>query len=201
MEGAFKEFIHEHRKTKTTRLTLIQFDGQDDQQVVHLAAPIGSVDGLIIEPRGWTPLYDAFCKAIDSTGRRLSLMPEGDRPDKVLMIVVTDGAENSSKTYRASDVRERVSHQSGRYQWQFVYLGANQDAIEVAGRMGINWQNAMTYGHNSIETTNAVRSMTNTTMAYAAGLTGQSVNSFSTEDRLKSDKTFKTTTTPTGGTT
>lgn len=108
MEGALKEFIKEHQKTPSTRMTLIRFDGLDEHDVVFENLPVKEVKDIQIKPRGWTPLIDAFVTAIDCTGQRLSKMKESERPDQVLFVVITDGEENSSKKYKRHDVHNRV---------------------------------------------------------------------------------------------
>ena len=90
------------------------------------------------KPRGGTALIDAACNVIDSLGKRLNTTPEHLRPNKVLVVIVTDGKENSSKTYRKSDLAERIAHQESVYNWKFIYLGANQDAIAEAAGYGIS---------------------------------------------------------------
>lgn len=159
MESGFDEFLTEHKKTPSTRLTLIQFDNHNNQEVVYTARAISEAPRLSIDPRGMTPLLDAFCLAIDGTGARLAAMPEHTRPNKVLFVVITDGAENSSYRFRRADVKERVTRQHDNYKWQFVYLGANQDAIAEAEAMGINFLNAVSYTADAARSRGAMRSM------------------------------------------
>jgi len=87
-------------------------------------------------PSGGTPLLDAMGDAITRTGERLAAMPESDRPDKVVFVVFTDGEENSSHRFTKEQIREMVEHQQSAYNWQFVYLGANQDSFSEAGSIG-----------------------------------------------------------------
>src|SRR5688572_22144100 len=91
MESGFDEFLAEHRKNPSTRLTLVQFDNHNSQDVVYTARPIVEAPRLSIDPRGMTPLFDALCTAIDRTGARLAAMPERDRPSNVLFVIITDG--------------------------------------------------------------------------------------------------------------
>ena len=93
-------------------------------------------------PRGSTALNYAMARLIDETGKRLAEMSEDERPEKVLFVVYTDGAENASpdEWYGANGSRllkEKIEHQASKYNWQFVYLGANQDAFAVGSSLGM----------------------------------------------------------------
>jgi len=128
-------------------LTLVQFD-TESTEVVHESKPILNVPDLnhqTFQPRGGTPLLDALGQTIDSTGRALAAIPEANRPDKVVFVVITDGQENSSRHHSKASVKEKIDHQSSKYSWQFVYLGANQDAFDEAGQVGIAMANAANY--------------------------------------------------------
>lgn len=147
MMGGFDRFIQEQRKNPgECRVTLTQFD--DHHDVVYTAMPIASVPKLSLVPRGMTALYDAIGKTIVSTGERLRAMRESDRPDKVLFVIITDGGENQSREYvgavGAAKIATMTQHQRDKYQWEFIYLGANQDSFAVAQTIGI-FQNVATY--------------------------------------------------------
>jgi Mg-chelatase subunit ChlD len=128
-------------------LTLVQFD-TESTDVVHESKPILKVPDLnhdTFQPRGSTPLLDALGQTIDSTGRALAAIPEANRPNKVVFVVITDGQENSSRHHTKASVKEKLDHQTGKYNWQFVFLGANQDAFHEAGAVGIAAANAANY--------------------------------------------------------
>lgn len=121
-------------------LQVIQFDeryepGQRANVLTH--APL---DSKSYAPRAsadtQTALLDAIGRAIEDTGKRLASMPESQRPGKVLFVVITDGYDNASKHFTADQIREKVSLQHGTYKWDFVYLGANQDAWAVGEQFG-----------------------------------------------------------------
>lgn len=130
--------------------SLVQFD--DQYEVVYSRRSQVDVPRLTMEtfvPRGSTALVDAVCRTIDETGKRLEATTEGDRPFKVLIVVMTDGHENSSKVFGRHQLNERISHQRDKYGWQFVFLGANQDSVVEATKYGIAAGNAMTYQANA----------------------------------------------------
>lgn len=146
-EGGFDTFVEEQKKAKgEALLTLVQFD--NFYEFVYQGKNIQEVEPLKLTPRGGTALLDAMGRAINETGERLSKMPEASRPGKVIFVIMTDGQENASAEFSKSKINEMIKHQRETYNWQFVFLGANQDAIHEAGALGILAQNAMTYGHN-----------------------------------------------------
>jgi len=95
------------------------------------------LNGSSYTPYGGTALNDAVCMATEEEGKWLSEKPEEERPDKVVVVIVTDGYENSSKTYTLSDVKDRIKHQEEVYNWKFVFLGANIDAFHAGSSYGI----------------------------------------------------------------
>jgi len=108
-----------------------------------------------------TALCDAIGKTIDSVGARLSATNENDRPEKVLIVILTDGFENDSKKYNQSKIKEMVENQRKTYSWEFIFLGANMDAFTVGGSYGI--QNNINYSSTNIGTRKAYE-----TVCYAA---------------------------------
>ena len=87
---------------------------------------------------GCTALYDAICTGIDELGRKFAAMSEPERPDGVVFAILTDGFENASSSFTRKDVRDRITHQSSKYSWQFRFLAANQDAISTGGGFGLD---------------------------------------------------------------
>lgn len=89
------------------------------------------------QPRNSTALIDAACKTIDQTGLRLASLAEADRPDGVMVVIVTDGLDNHSRQYKKDDLAQRITHQQSKYNWQFLFLGANIDAFQTGADYGI----------------------------------------------------------------
>jgi len=135
-EGGINAFIREQaRQSGEALLTLVQFD--DEAEFVHRGIPIKRVRDYKLVPRGSTALLDAVGQAINETGSRLAKMPEADRPGLVVFVIVTDGEENSSKEFSKARVKAMIQRQQTKYNWQFTFLGADQDAFAEAGGMGI----------------------------------------------------------------
>ena len=95
--------------------------------------------------RGCTALLDAVGRAIHHIGNVHKYAREEDRPDKTLFIITTDGMENASHRYTYDKVKQMVERQKNKFGWEFLFLGANIDAIGVANRFGISEDRAVNY--------------------------------------------------------
>jgi uncharacterized protein YegL len=135
-EKGINGFIDDQKKQPgEANLSLIQFDTEFD--FLHKGTPINQVGNYQLEPRGGTALLDAVGQSILNTGERLSSIPEANRPGLVIFVIMTDGEENSSTQFSRAQIRQMVEHQQTVYNWQFTYLGANQDAFGEAAKLGI----------------------------------------------------------------
>jgi Mg-chelatase subunit ChlD len=146
--SGFNYFLKEQKAAgDNATFTLVQFDSESTD-VVHEARQIREVPDLnqdTYQPRGSTPLLDALGQTIINTGKTLAGIPEPNRPDKVVFVVITDGEENASHRFTKTRVKEMIDHQTGKYNWKFIYLGANQDAFAEAGSVGIAMATAANY--------------------------------------------------------
>jgi uncharacterized protein YegL len=140
--------------------TLVQFD--DEYDVVHFRVPIAHVPKVTrrtYQPRGSTALLDAIGRTIDDVGARLGRMRPEERPDQIVFAVQTDGQENASSAYTRQQVftmiRERERHATGAIgarlgpTWEFVFLAANQDAIQEGDRLGFLASRAVDFDANA----------------------------------------------------
>lgn len=144
MEGGFNSFLDDQRRESGyATIGLTQFDTV--HETVYAMLPVKSAPRLNLDPRGGTALIDALCRSIDDLGTRLRTMSDNERPEKVIFVIITDGHENSSRKHRRSDVHDRITRQRDKYQWDFVFLGANQDAIAEARSYGIPMASTMDF--------------------------------------------------------
>jgi len=165
--GGVNQFIKDQRALPgQCTLSLLKFNHED--RPVFTGRPIAEVSLLTPEtyqPNGNTALLDALGRAITEAGARLRAIAEADRPGKVIMMVVTDGEENSSRTWTREKIKEAVEHQTNVYKWEFVFLGANVDAFAEAGALGMPRSHSMqthatrqsvklSYGSASLNTAN-----------------------------------------------
>lgn len=147
IEG-FNKFVKEQQAIPgKANLTLVLFDttytvGQR-QPLAHVV-PLNADTYL---PSGCTALLDAMGKAITETGKRLADTPEAARPNKVIMVVITDGEENSSQEHSRLQISNMVRHQEEKYNWKFLFLGANIDSFHEARMVGIQKHMAANFAH------------------------------------------------------
>jgi hypothetical protein len=149
--GGLNTFIQGQAQVEgEARFTLAQFD--DQYEVVHAHVPVQQVPPLTDRtyvPRGSTALLDAIGRTIIDTGARLAMLPEAERPEAVIFAVQTDGLENASREFTRQQVFEMIRHQEEKYAWQFVFLAADQDAIDEGGKMGFAAASALDYDKSS----------------------------------------------------
>lgn len=180
--GGFNTFIDEQRKLPgDCTASLMQFD--DVHDIVYQGKPIKDAPHLTTEtfvPRGSTALLDAIGRTITATGARLAAMAEADRPSKVLFVILTDGGENASKEFRRQQIFDMIKTQRETYNWDFVFIGANQDAIAVGGSIGIAAASSMSYAANAQGTKHAFASASGYAMRSRASAAPAS---FTVEDR------------------
>lgn len=145
--GGYNSLIEKQKKEKgEVVISTVLFD--DRQEVLHDRVDLKEIEPMTDKEyfvRGGTALLDAVGGAIHHIGNVHKYAREEDRPGKTLFIITTDGMENSSQRYTYDRVKRMVERQKERYGWEFLFLGANIDAIAVAGRFGINANRAVQY--------------------------------------------------------
>lgn len=162
-QGGLNTFIDEQKKLPgEATLTLVQFD--TEYEMLCENKPIRDVQPYVLTPRGATALLDAMGITIAKIGERLSKTPEAQRPGKVLVAVITDGEENSSKEFTREKVFEMIKHQREVYKWEFVFIAANQDAIQAGASYGI--ANAMNFAPTGMGVSCAYMNLTRSAAQY-----------------------------------
>lgn len=169
--GGFNTFLEEQKKVPgEATMTLVQFS--DISHTHYLDVPLLHVAPLTREtysPSGWTSLQDALGKTINEIGQRLANKPEDEKPSKIIVMVMTDGAENKSKDFAGAQglakVKEMITHQKDKYSWEFVFVGANIDAFSTASSYGIDASFAIAYDNNKIGQQNVFKSLSRGTAA------------------------------------
>ena len=145
--GGFNAMIEKQQKEDgEAYISTVLFD--DRAEVLYDRVPVGKVEPMNDRQyyvRGCTALLDALGGAIHHIATVHKYAREEDRPEKTLFVITTDGMENASRTYSYERVREMVEKERNQYGWEFLFLGANMDAIEVAGRFGISANRAVNY--------------------------------------------------------
>jgi len=130
MEGGFNRFIEEQQKESGEAfVTLIQFD--TEYETVYSRRPLPEVPSLVLTPRGGTALLDATGRAVCHA---LDTIPSDHL---CVFLIITDGGENSSREFKRDQVKSLTKKCTAKRDWQFVYLGANQDAFAEGGHLGV----------------------------------------------------------------
>jgi hypothetical protein len=186
--GGFNQFIEEQNQVEgQATVSLAKFD--HEYTVVYQMAGIGRVQPLTDKtfvPRGQTALLDAIGTLIDSTGLELSSLPEEERPAKVVFVIITDGQENASYKYNIETINQMIQHQADVYNWQFVFLGADQDAItDASTKLGIASANVLAYSANTQGIGSSYSSLSRSLSSYRIGATRST--EFTKEDRKKQE--------------
>ncbi len=138
--GGFNEFIKTQRKIKgKANVTLVKFS--DYYKIVNDGVDINHI--TLLNDKNYTPsfttaLLDAVGNTINNVGNRLAKTPESERPEKVIMTIITDGYENASVEFTRKQIFEMVKHQKEKYAWEFLYIGANQDSWAESSSIGVD---------------------------------------------------------------
>lgn len=152
--GGFNAMLDKQKKEPGDAIvTTVLFD--DQYELLHDRIPIRGVSAISEKEyhvRGCTALLDAIGKTIHKIGHVQKNTGEDERASKVLFVITTDGLENASREYSVTRIRDMIDRQRNRYQWEFLFLGANIDAIATAERFGIHRDRAVNYHADSIGT-------------------------------------------------
>ncbi|MCR5390532.1 MAG: VWA domain-containing protein [Lachnospiraceae bacterium] len=152
--GGYNSMLDKQKREKGEAIiSTVLFD--DRTEILHDRKNIQNVERITDEEyyvRGGTALLDAVGGAIHHISRIQKEMPEEERPEKTLFIITTDGLENASRWYSYEKVKRMLEKKKKRNHWEFVFLGANIDAVEVAGRFGVAANRAVRYECDSVGT-------------------------------------------------
>jgi uncharacterized protein YegL len=141
--GGFNGFVKRQCELDgKTVLTTVLFD--DQYEVLWQGADADKVKLTDKEyyVRGCTALLDAVGKTISEVGRRFSQTPEEQKPGSVIVVITTDGMENASREFGYEKIKQMIGHQQEKYNWEFIFMGANIDVVQEADHLGIQAENA-----------------------------------------------------------
>lgn len=145
--GGFNAMVKKQQKEPGEALiSTVLFD--DTCEVIHDRVNVKEIAPLTEREyfvRGCTALLDAMGSAIHHIGNVYKYAREEDIPEHTIFVITTDGMENASRWYSSQKVKEMIGHQKEKYGWEFLFLGANIDAVETAGAFGISEDRAVNY--------------------------------------------------------
>ena len=149
--GGFNGMIEKQKKEEGECLvSAVLFD--DRTEVLYDRVPLKRVERMTERQyyvRGCTALLDAVGGAIHHIGNIHKYAREEDVPEKTIFAIITDGMENASRAYSYDKIRRMIERQQEKYHWEFLFMGANIDAIAEASRFGIHESRAANYVHDS----------------------------------------------------
>lgn len=144
--GGFNSFIERQDSLEgEALLTVVLFDDKYEILWNGIPANKARLTRKNYFVRGSTALLDAVGRTILDVGYRLSITSKESKPSHVIVVITTDGMENSSREFTYEKVKALIKHQKEKYGWEFIFMGANIDAIKEAGSMGISENNAYNF--------------------------------------------------------
>ena len=166
--GGYNSMLEQQRKVDGgCVITTVLFDNcyelLHDRIDIRAVSPISEREYFV---GGSTALLDATGKTIHKIGTAQKNTAEDYRAEKVMFVIITDGEENSSRQYSSTQVKKMIQRQKERYGWEFIFLGANIDAVETAGRFGIDADRAVDYVPDSEGTELNFRMMSETVATF-----------------------------------
>lgn len=152
--GGFNAMIEKQKRAEGEALvSTVLFDGESE--VIHDRVDLRNIKPLTEDDysvRGCTALIDAIGGAIHHIGNVHKYAREEDVPEHTLFVITTDGMENASRRYSSEEVKKMIERQKEKYGWEFLFLGANIDAVETAKGFGIGADRAVNYRSDSVGT-------------------------------------------------
>lgn len=152
--GGFNSLIKKQKNEEGECIvTTVLFN--QNVEILHNRVPLEDVKDITTkdyQPMGCTSLLDAMGSSIDKIKNEHANTPKEKRPDKVLFAIITDGAENSSREYNIKQVKSLVNTCQELLGWEFIFLGANIDAIETASQFGIHSSRAANFNCDKVGT-------------------------------------------------
>ena len=148
IEG-FNSFVDGQKDETKTTLTTVLFDSMC--KTIHNVLDVYEVEPMTKEdyiPGGFTAMLDAVGETINTVQNRHDDMGDA-KPDSVLFVITTDGEENSSRKFTKADIERMIKHQTNGHGWEFIFLGANIDAVKEAESIGISANRAVNYAWDS----------------------------------------------------
>lgn len=152
--GGYNSMLSKQKKEEgDVILSTVLFDDRceilHDRVSVHKVEPLTDNEYYV---RGCTALLDAVGGAIEHIGHIHKELPDDEKPEKTLFIITTDGMENASRQYTYDKVKKLVEKKKKKHQWEFIFMGANIDAVSVAGRFGVSKNRAVRYECDGVGT-------------------------------------------------
>lgn len=149
--GGYNSMLEKQKKEPGEALiTTVLFD--DKYELLHDRINLRGIEPITEKEyyvRGSTALLDAVGKTINKIGNAQKHTADAERAEQVMFVITTDGMENASREYSYERIRQMIEHQKSKYGWEFIFLGANIDAVAAADSLGIGKDRAVNYNADS----------------------------------------------------
>jgi len=180
--GGFNTFLKSQQEQPgDANMTVLLFNEAITKYATN--APVKGVAPLTSETyvaQGWTALYDAVGTLIDEIGEKLAKTSEDSRPEKVIIAILTDGAENKSRMYTQKMVFDKIALQRDTYNWEFIFLAAGEEAFKEGQALGMSMSKMAKFANDSAGNSGAYETL----CLYTSAI--RSTKSFAETEQLKS---------------
>lgn len=194
IDGWYKIFFKGQKEIPgECTVSLAQFDSYSYDTVVEWSKVRDLPETFKLEPRGGTPLIDSLARSINELGSKLAALPEDQRPEKVLVVVQTDGEENQSTKFSKEKLKEMVRLQREVYNWEFMFLGADIEAFGDAQSIGISRGSTISFAKSAQGYATSANISSASVNRWRTGATKSAV--YTMDEQLQAEAT-KTATTP-----
>jgi len=150
--GGYNSMLEKQKREEgSVHITTVLFDNRIE--MLHDRMPIDAVEPLTEKEyfvRGSTALLDAVGSTIERLNKIQNALPKDERAEKVIFVITTDGFENSSREFTYPRVKQLIESQQKELKWEFIFLGANMDAVSEAGKLGISADRSATFVNDSV---------------------------------------------------
>ena len=184
--AGFNEFLRDQQQVEgQARLTLVLFDDRVEIPIDNIpVSEVVDLDTRTYTTRGSTALLDAIGQTVDAFKVRIRDLPARDRPDQVIFAIFTDGEENASTRFTWRDIAGKIRRRQAKQGWEFLFLGANQDAIATAAQMNIHAHNAATASFSAEGVSGSAKAFSRKARAMRESLSAE-YNAAPNEDLMK----------------
>lgn len=165
--GGFNTFLKAQQEIdEEAKMKVVLFDHEYKILNDDFVEDVTPLNENTYQPRGSTALYDAIGKTITDELDYLASIKKKKRYEKYIVVILTDGDENSSNEYSKEAINKIITEQEQDFGWEFVFLAANQDAFASAGALGITGNAVFNFAADSVGTTKAYAAMNDTVLSY-----------------------------------
>jgi uncharacterized protein YegL len=191
--GGLNGFLKTQKEVEgEATITLVQFNGNYHMMMDML--PLSGAEDLTqknYKPNGGTALLDAIGRTINNVESKIDDKPENEKPEKVIFVIITDGQENESREFTRDQIMTMINDHRSEKGWEFVFIGANQDAIQGGNSIGVRAGNSLNYDASAQGTQVMYSSLTRSMTSYRSKSATVAASTAFFEDDIPDQKEVK----------